>query len=177
MPPQQLRGCELGERDACVSFMKGVPGSILEGPENQPWQHLPAAKEPSPQITEEAREQLLEASAATRKALSTFRREADPDDHYQAAEGTQATADKTKDELEMSAVVTVMQPILRFLQLLCENHNRDLQVGLEPRHNPGLSLATMFPPVHHRLLQAPYFLSPHPPLLNLIILMAFDFQP
>lgn len=28
----------------------------------------------------------------------------------------------------MSAVITIMQPILRFLQLLCENHNRDLQV-------------------------------------------------
>lgn len=88
--------------------------------------------------------------------MSTFRREADPDDHYQAAEGTQATADKTKDELEMSAVVTVMQPILRFLQLLCENHNRDLQVGLEPRHNSGPSLATMFLPVYHRPLLAPH---------------------
>ncbi|CAK7293173.1 Inositol 1,4,5-trisphosphate receptor type 1 [Vulpes lagopus] len=85
------------------------------------------AKEPSTQITEEARDQLLEASAATRKAFSTFRREADPDDHYQSGEGAQATADKTKDELEMSAVITIMQPILRFLQLLCENHNRDLQ--------------------------------------------------
>ena len=30
----------------------------------------------------------------------------------------------------MSAVITIMQPILRFLQLLCENHNRDLQVSL-----------------------------------------------
>lgn len=74
------------------------------------------------------RDQLLEASAATRKAFSTFRREADPDDHYQPGEGAQATADKSKDELEMSAVITIMQPILRFLQLLCENHNRDLQV-------------------------------------------------
>lgn len=90
------------------------------------------AKEPSTQITEEARDQLLEASAATRKAFSTFRREADPDDHYQSGEGAQATADKTKDELEMSAVITIMQPILRFLQLLCENHNRDLQVRAGP---------------------------------------------
>lgn len=70
----------------------------------------------------------MEASAATRKAFTTFRREADPDDHYQSGEGAQATADKTKDDLEMSAVITIMQPILRFLQLLCENHNRDLQV-------------------------------------------------
>lgn len=93
------------------------------------------AKEPSTQITEEVRDQLLEASAATRKAFTTFRREADPDDHYQSGEGTQAAADKTKDELEMSAVITIMQPILRFLQLLCENHNRDLQNFLRCQNN------------------------------------------
>lgn len=33
-----------------------------------------------------------------------------------------------RDETQLSAKVLVMQPILRFLQLLCENHNRDLQV-------------------------------------------------
>ncbi|XP_063486778.1 inositol 1,4,5-trisphosphate-gated calcium channel ITPR1 isoform X7 [Symphalangus syndactylus] len=93
------------------------------------------AKEPTTQITEEVRDQLLEASAATRKAFTTFRREADPDDHYQPGEGTQATADKTKDDLEMSAVITIMQPILRFLQLLCENHNRDLQNFLRCQNN------------------------------------------
>ncbi|XP_069862112.1 inositol 1,4,5-trisphosphate-gated calcium channel ITPR1-like isoform X2 [Dipodomys merriami] len=93
------------------------------------------AKEPSPQITEEVRDQLLEASAATRKAFSTFRREADPDDHYQSGEGAQAAADKAKDDLEMSAVITIMQPILRFLQLLCENHNRDLQNFLRCQNN------------------------------------------
>uniref|UniRef100_H0V4K0 Inositol 1,4,5-trisphosphate receptor n=1 Tax=Cavia porcellus TaxID=10141 RepID=H0V4K0_CAVPO len=93
------------------------------------------AKEPSTQITEEVRDQLLEASAATRKAFTTFRREADPDDHYQPGEGTQATTDKTKDDLEMSVVITIMQPILRFLQLLCENHNRDLQNFLRCQNN------------------------------------------
>lgn len=93
------------------------------------------AKEPATQITEEVRDQLLEASAATRKAFSAFRREADPDDHYQPGEGAQAAADKAKDDLEMSAVVTIMQPILRFLQLLCENHNRDLQNFLRCQNN------------------------------------------
>nr|KAF6474541.1 inositol 1,4,5-trisphosphate receptor type 1 [Rousettus aegyptiacus] len=93
------------------------------------------AKEPVTQITEEVRDQLLEASAATRKAFSAFRREADPDDHYQPGEGAQAAADKAKDDLEMSAVVTIMQPILRFLQLLCENHNRDLQNFLRCQNN------------------------------------------
>ncbi|XP_029457322.1 inositol 1,4,5-trisphosphate receptor type 1 isoform X1 [Rhinatrema bivittatum] len=85
------------------------------------------AREPSAQITEEAREQLLEASAATRKAYNSYRREADPEDHYPQADGIPGSAEKNTDELEMSPVITIMQPILRFLQLLCENHNRDLQ--------------------------------------------------
>lgn len=31
---------------------------------------------------------------------------------------------------EMGVAVLIMEPILRFLQLLCENHNRDLQVSV-----------------------------------------------
>lgn len=34
------------------------------------------------------------------------------------------------EEETLSTKVLVMQPILRFLQLLCENHNRELQVSL-----------------------------------------------
>ncbi|XP_053932420.1 inositol 1,4,5-trisphosphate receptor type 1 isoform X10 [Cuculus canorus] len=92
-------------------------------------------REPMTQITEEVRDQLLEASAATRKAYNTYRREADPDEHYSAGEGAQSVADKNKDDLEMSAVISIMQPILRFLQLLCENHNRDLQNFLRCQNN------------------------------------------
>ncbi|XP_030357009.1 inositol 1,4,5-trisphosphate receptor type 1 isoform X11 [Strigops habroptila] len=92
-------------------------------------------REPMSQITEEVRDQLLEASAATKKAYNTYRREADPDDHYSAGEGAQSAADKSKDDLEMSAVISIMQPILRFLQLLCENHNRDLQNFLRCQNN------------------------------------------
>lgn len=33
----------------------------------------------------------------------------------------------------MGPAVTIMKPILRFLQLLCENHNQDLQVRLHRR--------------------------------------------
>uniref|UniRef100_A0A8C0V967 Inositol 1,4,5-trisphosphate receptor n=1 Tax=Cyanistes caeruleus TaxID=156563 RepID=A0A8C0V967_CYACU len=84
---------------------------------------------------DEVRDQLLEASAATRKAYNAYRREADPEEHYSAGEGAQAAADKGKDELEMSAVISIMQPILRFLQLLCENHNRDLQNFLRCQNN------------------------------------------
>uniref|UniRef100_A0A8C2UH44 Inositol 1,4,5-trisphosphate receptor n=1 Tax=Coturnix japonica TaxID=93934 RepID=A0A8C2UH44_COTJA len=68
-------------------------------------------------------------------SYSTYRREADSDDHYSAAEGAQSAADKSKDDLEMSAVISIMQPILRFLQLLCENHNRDLQNFLRCQNN------------------------------------------
>lgn len=32
-------------------------------------------------------------------------------------------------ETEMGPTVIIMKPILRFLQLLCENHNNDLQVS------------------------------------------------
>ncbi|TNN35213.1 Inositol 1,4,5-trisphosphate receptor type 3 [Liparis tanakae] len=38
-------------------------------------------------------------------------------------------------ELEMGPAVTIMKPILRFLQLLCENHNHDLQNFLRCQNN------------------------------------------
>jgi inositol 1,4,5-triphosphate receptor type 1 len=34
-----------------------------------------------------------------------------------------------EEQNKLSGKVLVMQPILRFLQLLCENHNRYLQVS------------------------------------------------
>lgn len=80
-------------------------------------------------MTEDVREQLLEASSATKKAFNSYRREAEPEDHFIAADGQPSTGDKNQDDGEMSFVIIIMQPILRFLQLLCENHNRDLQVG------------------------------------------------
>ena len=36
---------------------------------------------------------------------------------------------ETEKDKEVSPQISVLQPILRFLQLLCENHNRDLQVS------------------------------------------------
>uniref|UniRef100_A0A4W6FSD4 Inositol 1,4,5-trisphosphate receptor n=1 Tax=Lates calcarifer TaxID=8187 RepID=A0A4W6FSD4_LATCA len=38
-------------------------------------------------------------------------------------------------ETEMGPAVTIMKPILRFLQLLCENHNQDLQNFLRCQNN------------------------------------------
>ncbi|KAK2589036.1 hypothetical protein KPH14_001879 [Odynerus spinipes] len=40
-----------------------------------------------------------------------------------------------RDDTQLSAKVLVMQPILRFLQLLCENHNRELQNFLRNQNN------------------------------------------
>lgn len=37
---------------------------------------------------------------------------------------------ESEDQNKVSAKVLVMQPILRFLQLLCENHNPELQVSV-----------------------------------------------
>lgn len=82
-------------------------------------------------VTEEVKEQLVEASAVTQKAFTTYRREVEAEEHQAAADGTPVpAADKSQEEGEMSVVITIMQPILRLMQLLCENHNRDLQVSL-----------------------------------------------
>uniref|UniRef100_A0A671XHQ3 Inositol 1,4,5-trisphosphate receptor n=1 Tax=Sparus aurata TaxID=8175 RepID=A0A671XHQ3_SPAAU len=84
--------------------------------EEPPDKDTPARKK------EEVKEQLVEASAVTKKAFTTYRREAEAEEH-QAEEG------------EMSVIITIMQPILRLMQLLCENHNRDLQNFLRNQNN------------------------------------------
>lgn len=72
------------------------------------------------------RGQLKDASSVTFKAYSAFRRELDPDLELMGSglEGSEEVVEET----QMSQAITIMKPILRFLQLLCENHNRDLQV-------------------------------------------------
>lgn len=80
-------------------------------------------------VTEEAREQLLEASTATKKAFTAYRREVDSDEHLGGGEVPTSSGEKNQDENEMSVTITIMQPILRLMQLLCENHNRELQVS------------------------------------------------
>lgn len=48
--------------------------------------------------------------------------------------------------MEMGPAVTIMKPILRFLQLLCENHNQDLQVWLRspPHRGPREEVLTVW---------------------------------
>ncbi|TWW56362.1 inositol 1,4,5-trisphosphate receptor type 3 isoform X1 [Takifugu flavidus] len=47
----------------------------------------------------------------------------------------QPVAEQKEVETEMGPAVTIMKPILRFLQLLCENHNQDLQNFLRCQNN------------------------------------------
>uniref|UniRef100_A0A8C9W0J4 Inositol 1,4,5-trisphosphate receptor n=1 Tax=Scleropages formosus TaxID=113540 RepID=A0A8C9W0J4_SCLFO len=79
--------------------------------------------------------QLLEASSATKKAFNSYRRDADPEEPFVSSDSHGSTGDKSQDDGEMSVVISIMQPILRFLQLLCENHNRDLQNFLRCQNN------------------------------------------
>lgn len=78
-------------------------------------------------MREDMRGQLKEASFVTSKAFCTIRKEMDPD-----LEGLGQTSDmgaeEALEETQMSPAITIMKPILRYLQLLCENHNSDLQV-------------------------------------------------
>lgn len=101
-------------------------------------------------VTEEVKEQLAEASAVTRKAFTTYRREMEAEEHQAAAEGPPVpAADKGPEDGEMSVIITIMQPILRLLQLLCENHNRDLQVsGRSLGHFLACVLCGRFPSRH-----------------------------
>ncbi|KAK7877362.1 hypothetical protein WMY93_031935, partial [Mugilogobius chulae] len=96
--------------------------------ERSDYVHFLPTRDSAVVMTEDVKEQLLEASSATKKAFNSYRRDADPEDHFSSADGHPSSGDKGQDDGEMSFVIVIMQPILRFLQLLCENHNRDLQV-------------------------------------------------
>lgn len=97
-------------------------------------------------ITDEFREELNNAGIATARAFAAARSFSGGEDFAALHTGTgNALEDilaeklekhKDKDQREkLSPKVLVMQPILRFLQLLCENHNPDLQNLLRNQNN------------------------------------------
>ncbi|KAM4619267.1 inositol 1,4,5-trisphosphate-gated calcium channel ITPR2 [Polymixia lowei] len=86
-------------------------------------------------MREEMRGQLKEASSATSKAFCAFRKELDPDLENLGQNNEMAGADEAIEETVMSPAITIMKPILRYLQLLCENHNLDLQNFLRNQNN------------------------------------------
>uniref|UniRef100_A0A8C3AXX9 Inositol 1,4,5-trisphosphate receptor n=1 Tax=Cyclopterus lumpus TaxID=8103 RepID=A0A8C3AXX9_CYCLU len=84
-------------------------------------------------MREDMRGQLKEASSVTSKAFCAFRKELDPD--LEGQNGEIVGAEEVLEETQMSQAITIMKPILRYLQLLCENHNTDLQNFLRNQTN------------------------------------------
>ncbi|XP_066561476.1 inositol 1,4,5-trisphosphate receptor type 2 isoform X1 [Amia ocellicauda] len=87
-------------------------------------------------LKDEMKGQLKEATSATSKAYCLFRKEIDPDIDLigQGSDGG-VSEDTSDEETLISPAIAIMEPILRFLQLLCENHNRDLQNFLRNQNN------------------------------------------
>ncbi|KAG1937067.1 inositol 1,4,5-trisphosphate receptor type [Pimephales promelas] len=84
-------------------------------------------------LREEMRGQLKDASSVTSKAYSIYRRELDSE-MEPIGSGVDGM-EEVVEETQMSQAIIIMKPILRFLQLLCENHNRDLQNFLRDQSN------------------------------------------
>jgi len=79
--------------------------------------------------------QMEDAAAATTKAYANLRhlRHMEKSDasnnSSNAITSDEAITEKVKEkEWKLPAELLIMQPIFRFLQLLCENHNSELQV-------------------------------------------------
>lgn len=86
-------------------------------------------------VSEEIREQLADAATHTSKAYGAVRRGREPDSDADPAKMPAvgdiagfSSSSKLDAKGAMAPVVMVMKPILRLLQLLCENHNLELQV-------------------------------------------------
>ncbi|KAL6106962.1 itpr2 [Pungitius sinensis] len=86
-------------------------------------------------IREDMRGQLKEASSVTSKAFCAYRKELDPDLEGLGQNSDLVGAEDVLEENPMSQAITIMKPILRFLQLLCENHNTKLQNFLRNQSN------------------------------------------
>uniref|UniRef100_A0A146L7A0 Inositol 1,4,5-trisphosphate receptor n=1 Tax=Lygus hesperus TaxID=30085 RepID=A0A146L7A0_LYGHE len=94
-------------------------------------------------ITEEIRDELNQAAVATSQAYSGTRALAPGEEGSSVVIGSaledmlaeKLERSRDRDDHHLSEKVLVMQPILRFLQLLCENHNRYLQNTLRNQNN------------------------------------------
>ena len=97
-------------------------------------------------LTEEGREELEMAAMSTQHAYCSVRGGVQLEEPGSSlppltpgledllAEKVEKSREK-EEEKQLSSKVAVMQPILRFLQLLCENHNRYLQNLLRDQNN------------------------------------------
>lgn len=96
-------------------------------------------------ITDELHEELNQVATSNAQAYANMRNGIAPgeDAANNALDDLSEKSDRNKsgnssgaekEEGQLSPKVLVMQPILRFLQLLCENHNRELQVLLSDQN-------------------------------------------
>ena len=81
-------------------------------------------------LTDEVKEQLSESANQTNKAYLAVRRGREVEGSDRSSSFGEVSMKGTPAGRLKSPEVACMQPILRFLQLLCENHNSDLQVTL-----------------------------------------------
>jgi len=79
--------------------------------------------------------QMEDAAAATTKAYANLRRLRHKEKHNSSVSSSHAVfsdevvMERAKEKKrKLPPELLIMQPILRVLQLLCENHNSDLQV-------------------------------------------------
>lgn len=96
-------------------------------------------------ISDELRDELNKAAEATSQAYISVRNMSTGDDSVANCGAASAFEDMLAEKLEkqrerddqnrLSSKVLITQPILRFLQLLCENHNSDLQNLLRNQNN------------------------------------------
>ncbi|XP_018347800.1 PREDICTED: inositol 1,4,5-trisphosphate receptor isoform X1 [Trachymyrmex septentrionalis] len=97
-------------------------------------------------ITDDLREELNQVAASNAQAYANMRNGLAPgedaanntlDDLSEKSDRNKSgnSSGGEKEEGQLSPKVLVMQPILRFLQLLCENHNRELQNFLRNQNN------------------------------------------
>ncbi|NP_001191618.1 inositol trisphosphate receptor [Aplysia californica] len=100
-------------------------------------------------VSDELRQQFDDAASQTNKAFGHVRQvhgrsaagEEEHEDNENRGHGGQHASEESErpkhdsDDKKMSQQIAIMKPILRFLQLLCENHNRDLQNYLRQQPN------------------------------------------
>ena len=84
-------------------------------------------------LSEDVKEQLAEAANQTNKAFSAVRKGREGD--VVEGRGYNDSLKSSASSQFLSNEIFVIQPILRFLQLLCENHNADMQVKRFPLAN------------------------------------------
>lgn len=104
-------------------------------------------------ISDELREELSRAAETTSHAYAHIRNMSAGEDGVASSNSASAFEDLLAEKFEkhrerddqdgLSNKVLIMQPILRFLQLLCENHNKDLQNLLRnQKHKNNINLVS-----------------------------------